>query len=146
MKIPPKTEAGEWQVDERGRRYRKIGSSIEYEPEINGVPQSVFIRSQKAQREKREAELKEERRKAAERAAQRRNCPLMDGINTDCTREACALFLNGCTLARITDRPPKKATEGLKCPFSRYNSKCRKDCAMFKGNGCIITGITESEE
>ena len=38
------------EVDQYGRRFRKVGNCIEYEPEINGVPRSVFFRSQKAQK------------------------------------------------------------------------------------------------
>ena len=50
------------EVDQYGKRFRKVGHCIEYEPEINGIPRSVFFRSQKAQkiadeeRRKREAE------------------------------------------------------------------------------------------
>ena len=139
MRVPPKppAEPGEWQTDEHGKRYRKVGNCIEYEPELNGVPQSVFFASQKAQKERDKAFYAEEQRKAKERAAQRRNCPFRDGLQTDCTREACALFVDGCTLARLT---PEKATEGLQCPLSKYKSKCRTDCALYKG-GCTLTGI-----
>lgn len=144
MRIPPKppAEPGEWQTDEHGRRFRMIGNCKEYEPEINGVPQSVFFRSQKAQKEKRARELQEEQARAAERAAQRRNCPFSDGMQTDCKREACALFLNGCTLARLTAAAD---TQGKQCPFSRYRSKCRTDCALYNG-GCTLTGINQNTE
>ena len=149
MKIPPKPEPqpGEWQVDENnGKRYRMVGTIREYEMDVNGVPQSVFIESNKRDRKRREEQIKEEQRKAAEAAAQRRNCPFRDGLNTDCSREACALFLNGCTLAQLTCRPPVKDTAGLICPLDRYRSKCRTDCAIYK-NGCVFTAIiTESEE
>lgn len=147
MRIPPTPapEPGEWQTDKYGRRYRKVGNCIEYEPEINGIPQSVFFASQKRQAEQRAAELEREKREAAERAAKRRNCPFIDsnGRNTDCSREACALFIGeSCTLARLT---PAKDTEGLQCPFDRYKHKCRKDCALYR-NGCTLTGIKESED
>lgn len=123
--------------------YSDLGA-IEYEPEINGVPQSVFFASQKAQKEADAKRYAEERRKAAERAAQRRNCPFRDSnsMNTDCEREKCALFVDGCTLARLT---PAKDTEGLQCPFDSYRRKCRKDCALYK-NGCTLTGLKESED
>lgn len=141
MRIPPTPapEPGEWQTDQNGRRYRKLGNCIEYEPEINGIPESVFFASQKRQREQRAAELEREQREAAERAVKRRNCPFMDsnGRNTDCSREACALFMDGCTLARLT---PAKDTEGLQCPFDIYRHKCRTDCALYK-SGCTLTGL-----
>ena len=147
MRIPPTPapEPGEWQTDKYGKRYRKVGNCIEYEPEINGIPQSVFFRSQKAQKEADAKRYAEERRKAAERAAQRRNCPFRDSnsMNTDCEREKCALFVDGCTLARLT---AAKATEGLQCPFSKYNYKCRTDCALYNVTGCTLTGITTTTE
>lgn len=144
MRVPPKppAEPGEWQEDKYGKRYRMVGNCKEYEPEINGIPQSVFFASQKRQKELDAKRYEEEKRQAAERAAQRRNCPFSDGMQTDCKREACALFMDGCTLARLT---PAKDTEGLQCPFSRYHSKCRTDCALYKG-GCTLTGITTNKE
>lgn len=149
MRIPPKPEPepGEWQQEPGafGRRYRMVNGVKEYEMEINGVPQSVFFASQKAQKAQQEAAREREQKEAAERAARRRNCPFIDsnGRNTDCSREACALFIGeSCTLARLT---PAKDTEGLQCPFDRYKHKCRKDCALYR-NGCTLTGIKESED
>ena len=147
MRIPPTPapEPGEWQTDKYGKRYRMVGNCKEYEPEINGIPQSVFFASQKRQAEQRAAELEREKKEAAERAARRRNCPIYDNTglnNTDCSLEACALYMDGCTLARFT---PAKDTEGLQCPFDRYKHKCRKDCALYR-NGCTLTGIKESED
>ena len=46
MRVPrEKIEPGEWQREPGpfGRRYRMVGSAIEYEREINGIPESVFI-------------------------------------------------------------------------------------------------------
>lgn len=147
MRIPPTPapEPGEWQTDKYGKRYRMVGNCKEYEPEINGIPQSVFFASQKRQAEQRAAELEREKKEAAERAARRRNCPIYDNTglnNTDCSLEACALYMDGCTLARFT---PAKDTEGLQCPFDRYKRGCRKDCALYR-NGCTLTGIKESED
>lgn len=38
----------EWQVDERGRRFRRIGACIEYEPDVvstfGSFPKSVYDR------------------------------------------------------------------------------------------------------
>lgn len=50
--IPDDAEYNE--VDQYGRRFRKIGNCIEYEPEINGMPRSVFFASQKAQKQQEE--------------------------------------------------------------------------------------------
>lgn len=144
MRIPgkPAPEPGEWETDEYGKRYRMIGNCKEYELELNGVPQSVFSARQKAQREQQERQIKEGQRKAAELARLRRNCPFRDGLQTDCSREACALFLDGCALARLN---PAADTQGKQCPFNPYRQKCRKDCALYKG-GCAFTGITANKE
>lgn len=149
MRIPPAPtpEPSEWQTDKDGRRYRQIGQLIEYEMEINGVPQSQFAEMQKRQKEQAERQRKEAEQKAAEYARVRRNCPFRDtnSTQTDCSREACALFLNGCSLASMT---PAKDTKELQCPFNRYRLKCRTDCALYKG-GCTLTGLitkTESED
>lgn len=41
----------EWQVDERGRRFRRIGACIEYEPDVvstfGSFPKSVYDRIEK---------------------------------------------------------------------------------------------------
>ena len=142
------TEPGEWQTDKQGKRYRKSSTiGIEYEMDVNGVPQSVFLASNKLQREQREAEIKEEQRRAKETAALRRNCPFRDGLNTDCNREACALFVdNGCSLTRLTSRQPAKDTAGLICPLDKYRSKCRKDCALYKSGCTFTTIITDIDE
>lgn len=142
MRIPPTPEPGDWQTDENGRRYRRVGNTKEYEMEINGVPQSVFIASKKAQAEYDKARYAEEQRAAKERAAQRRHCPFMSGMSADCKRNECALFVDGCTLARHT---PVRDTAGRYCPFNGRYSTCRIDCALYKG-GCTLTGITNTIE
>ena len=139
---------GEWQVDPKtGERYRMIGRIKEYElmVRVDGIeiPQSQLADYHKRKKEAEQARREAEKKKPA--PPPRKNCPLADGMNTDCTNEKCALYLNGCTLARLTDRPPAKATEGLQCPFSKYNYKCRTDCALYKG-GCTLTGITTTTE
>jgi hypothetical protein len=134
---------GDWQTDENGRRFRKVGNVIEYEMEINGIPRSQFFASQKANKEAREAQQKAEQQRMREAAAVRRDCPFNDNLHRDCTREQCALF-NGksCTFASLT---PAKDTEGLTCPFNKYHYKCRKDCALYH-NGCTLTGIATKNE
>ena len=152
MRLPRKElEPGEWQeeVNQYGgvRRYRMIGNCKEYEMDVT-VDGITIPQSQLEDYHRRKKEAEQARREAEKNAPPpppRKNCPLADGMNTDCTNEKCALYLNGCTLARLTDRPPAKATEGLQCPFSKYNYKCRTDCALYKG-GCTLTGITTKNE
>ena len=100
--------------------------------------------------ERKQAE--QERRKAieaelAEKAALRRECPLMGGVNTDCIREGCALFADGCALARLAGGRVRRDTKGLRCMLQRRSGKCSEDCALYNG-GCTLTAIhtTESKE
>ena len=146
-------EPGEWQEETNQwggtRRYRMIGGIKEYEPTITvdgiEIPQSELTayheRKKAAEQARREAE------KNRPAPPPPKNCPLSDGMNTTCTREKCALYMDGCTLAQISDRPPAKATEGLQCPLSKCRHKCRTDCALFNKTGCTLTAIkTESED
>lgn len=138
----PEPEASEWQQEPGlyGRRYRIVGGIKEYEMDINGVPESVFFASQKAQKERDAAQREMEKREFLQRAALRRNCPFRTGIHTDCSREKCALFVsNGCILAQIASKPAAD-TAGRQCPFDTYRSNCRQDCALYKG-GCALTGM-----
>lgn len=131
------------------RRYCWVNGVKVYEATVNidgvEVPESEVESYNARKKAVSEARIKAER-EAAKKAPPLRVCPLSEN-NNSCIREKCALYLNGCTLARLTDRPSAKATEGLQCPFSRYHFKCRTDCALYRGNGCTFTGIiTESED
>ena len=154
MRTPPKPapKPGEWQeeVNQYGgvRRYRMIGNVKEYEMNVTvdgiTIPQSQLTAYHESKKAAEQA--RKEAEKNAPPTPPRKNCPFSDGMQTDCKREACAIFLNGgCTIAQISDRPPAKATEGLQCPFDRYKRKCRTDCALYKG-GCTLTGIKTNKE
>jgi hypothetical protein len=153
MRLPrQETEPGEWQeeVNQYGgvQRYRMNGGIKEYEMmvRIDGIeiPQSQLTAYHERKKAAEQARKEAEKNRPA--PPPRKNCPFRESMQTDCKREQCALFDgNGCTLARLT---AAKATEGLQCPFSKYNYKCRTDCALYKG-GCTLTGITtitESED
>lgn len=153
MRIPKQNiEPGEWQCEPGpfGRLYRVIGNgAIEYEKEIDGLPEHIFFASKEVQRAQRKADEEREQQEAAERAAKRRNCPFMDGNGTctDCKREACALLIGeSCTLAK---GKAKTDTAGRFCPLDRYGRTCRTDCALYC-DGCALTNIftnyLESEE
>ncbi len=138
-------ETGEWEVDKNGKRYRRIGGSIEYEMEywIGGicVPESQLDAFTKARKESEERLKQEEKEKLrAEQARPKHNCPFADGMQTLCKSD-CALFRDdGCILSHITDKTPEHDTEGRRCPLSKYNCKCRQDCALYR-SGCVLTTI-----
>ena len=125
------------EVDQYGKHFRKVGNCIEYEPEINGVPRSVFFASQKRQKV-----LDEERRKreAAEQAARQtnRNCPFKEGrnqVHTSCEKD-CPFYDGGCVLANAPTAPTDD-TKGKYCPIA---GRCTERCAMYN-HGCNLIQI-----
>ena len=134
---PPDTpdDAEYNETDQYGRHYRKIGNCIEYEPEINGMPRSVFFASQKAQKEQ---DAENRKREAAEQAAARtgKECPFKVGRNNvKCSCEkSCAFYADtACIFARM-DTPATKDTKDMDCIIAR---KCNERCAMYN-QGCTL--------
>lgn len=136
----------EWQIDPKtGERYRMVGHIREYEMlvRVDGIE---IPQSQLADYHKRKKVAEEERRrKALEEAKNRpepKGCPWNTGMNNQCKREKCALFLDGgCSIAILadahgTDHPIVK---GAKCPFSVY-ARC-DGCALNNGGGCAIVRL-----
>jgi hypothetical protein len=135
-----KPEASEWQTDADGRRYRMVGNGCkEYETILTttgGQMNAEQLKEWNASKPQREAAARkaEADRQRAAKAAQL-HCPFADGLKTGCKGEQCALYLNGCTLARSA---AARDTKGLSCPFARGKTPCRADCALYKG-GCTLT-------
>lgn len=128
------------EVDQHGKRFRKIGNCIEYEPEINGLPRSTFFASQKAQKK---ADEERRKREVAEQAAAQtgRDCPFKIGRNNvKCSCEkSCAFYLDtACAFARM-DTPATKDTKDMDCIIAR---KCNERCAMYN-HGCTLINIVK---
>ena len=134
-----------WKVDEHGKRYREIAPGhIEFEPtivvdgiEIYQSDLEEFQRRQKEADEKRKAAALEE----FKNRPPTKYCPFVSGMNTQCKREKCVLFLDGrCSIAILadahgTDHPIVK---GAKCPFSVY---ARCDACALNNGGCAIVRL-----
>lgn len=125
------------QVDQWGKRFRKVGNCIEYEPEINGVPRSVFFASQKAQKIRDEENRK---REAAEQAARQtnRDCPFKEGrnqVHVSCEK-ACPFYDDGCVIANAATTPTTD-TNGKYCPIA---GRCHDRCALYD-HGCKLIQI-----
>ena len=128
------------EVDQHGKRFRKIGNCIEYEPEINGLPRSTFFASQKAQKK---ADEERRKREVAEQAAAQtgRDCPFKIGRNNvKCSCEkSCAFYLDtACAFARM-DTPATKDTKDMGCVIAR---RCYERCAMYN-HGCTLIDIVK---
>ena len=99
-----------------------------------------FQRRQKEADEKRKAAALEE----FKNRPPTKYCPFVSGMNTQCKREKCVLFLDGrCSIAILadahgTDHPIVK---GAKCPFSVY-ARC-DSCALNNGGGCAIVRLAK---
>lgn len=134
------------EVDQYGKRFRKVGHTIEYEPEINGVPQSVFLRSQKAQKV---ADGERWKREAEEHAARQtnRDCPWKEGRNqvkTSCEKD-CPFYHDGCVFAAVLIEPTTD-TKDKYCPIA---GRCKERCAMY-AHGCklieLVKGMKPGKE
>lgn len=146
MRYPQKEpEISEWQTDEQGRSYRMIGGVKEYEMmvKVDGIeiPQSQLTAYHERKKAAEQARKEAEKNRPA--PPPRKGCPFQSGLTTACEGEKCALYVDGCALAQLSDEPPAKATEGKKCPFNVYHT-CRKDCALFKATGCALTAIKKA--
>lgn len=147
MRYREEVTPGEWETDEHGQRFRRVGNAIEYEMMIHtsgiAVPQS-----QLAEFHKRQKEADEKHKAAALEEAKNRpepkGCPFSNGMSNNCKREKCALFLDGrCSITILADAHGKDhpTAKGAKCPFSVYG-KC-EGCAM-NNNGCAIVRLAAS--
>lgn len=109
-----KIEPGEWEVDERGRHFRRVGNSIEYAPtitttygefEVGSVPTSKNIIT-------------------AERPKPPKDCPFLSKCTTKCARyteSGCGLVTGAATAT------------GKRCPFCDAHNPliCSEKCALW---------------
>ncbi len=115
------------------RRYRMVNGIKEYEPEVNGVPQSVFLEMNRRDKERREQE------RQAERVKQEllKICPFSDpgGAIARCSGDRCAFYVNdSCGAFRVWE---DHKTLGLQCPML-CRQLCRRDCAFSINDGCTL--------
>lgn len=123
--------AGGWEVDKYGKRFRKVGNVIEYELE--------YIHPRIPRNPEREAEL---RKQESEREAKRHTghfCPFKDGLNTGCLTD-CALYGKTACALSMKEEPPTKDTKEKNCPI--YKKKCNETCALYF-NGCGLVSIVK---
>lgn len=130
---------GEWQRDETGCYYRKLGEHcIEYAPEYTFAHPGQ--NKEKEERERKEAQEREARRHTG------RDCPFKSGLNAECLTE-CALYGNKACALSMEEVPPDKDTSGGDCPI--YRKKCNGKCALYF-NGCglinIVKGLKAGKE
>lgn len=127
MKSP---EIGGWETDQNGKRFRRMGGCIEYEPEIsiNGMMIPVSQAEEVRKRIKEADEIaKKERAEAEAKLDRLGSCPFSRGMSSRC-KTRCAFYSEeGCM--KSTE------TRGRLCPISNYS--CSEDCMLYN-NGCQI--------
>ena len=143
MKFKDTPQPGEWQTEVNAyggvRRYRMIGNCKEYEMMVTvdgmQIPQSELSAYHERKRQQEEARKLQE---AKEKPRPLPDCPFSSGMDQRCKGEKCAIYMDGCTLARIGKGKATKDTQGAKCPFNGYT--CNKSCALYVG-GCTLTAV-----
>lgn len=137
---------GVWEVDQTtGRRFRRIGQGcIEWEKivYVDGfpVPESELEDFCARRKEAEEQEKKLERQPEPDMPV----CPFHDRMTMRCKGSSCALYADGCTLARIFKGKAARATKGLSCPLNECWTPCRGDCALYD-DGCKLTSHEREE-
>ena len=136
QKPKPKPEVSEWMYDEFGKKYRKVGSMIEYCPTvtIDGIEiyqdeVEEFNRNRKAAMERN----REEENRRIQQQHTDKFCPLNRFASSPpACKTDCALYRpTGCAMKRTT---APADTKGKPCPYMR---KCQETCAMYD-NGCTL--------
>lgn len=90
----------------------------------------------KTAKEAEEKRLADQRAEAEARP--RGECPFRRGrYDTRCIAD-CALYADGCTLAR---KEAQRDTAGKKCPFGPYSSACNSSCQLYNGGCTVIAAI-----
>ena len=135
-----------WKIDEHGKRYRETARGLrEYEMTVTVSGGLEVPVSQLEDYHRRQKEADEKRRAAALEEMKNRQpakyCPFTSGMNNQCKREKCVLFLDGrCSIAILADAhgADHPTVKGTKCPFSVY-AHC-DGCALNNG-GCAVVRL-----
>lgn len=115
-------EYGPWEVDSNGKRFRRLGNCIEYEPTIS----TTFGDLTQRQLAEMNARAKDKPPFVPIQTEPTKYCPFKSGVHTNCDKEACAWYTeDGC--AKKCPHP----APGKKCPYTK--TSCANDCALMKG-------------
>lgn len=136
---------GEWERDANGKRFRRVGNSIEYEMMIHTsggamIPESELEDFNRRQREERERRAAEAAAALKAPAAKITFCPLAlirGGYSDKCAKEECALYAGG--KCNLSQGDAARETAGLRCPFDASGRKCFRECEIYK-DGCTFCG------
>lgn len=137
---------GEWQVDQNGKRFRKVGNIIEHEMEIvttcgrvrEGNLKNTLDKAREDQRKRYEAE---KRQRELENPI---ICPfkaMRSCVIVACDRENCAMYIGERCGLRGEEAP--RDTKGLKCPYS--STRCDEKCGLYNRGCTKLNRVKEIE-
>ena len=132
----------EWQYDEWGRKFRKVGNSIEYATILETTHGSVYADELEAHQErwKQEDEKRIKEQKHSKEILQK-ICPFKigkHGVYVNCNSD-CVLYDDSACILTITDMNPTKDTKDRYCPIS---GRCKEKCAMY-AHGCKLIELVK---
>lgn len=109
-----KIEPGEWEVDEHGRHFRRVGDMIEYMPELvtaYGTFEAGFVPP------------------LVNKTEEPPKKPVLCPLNSRCSEQCARYTESGCGL--VTGEGP---TPGRRCPFgNKVNpTTCKDACAFWE--------------
>lgn len=142
MSDDKKIVPGGWEVDEHGRRFRRMGNCIEYAMTVQTMAGEVYF-DDLDEHNRRMKEQAEERRQAEIKALQagitERNCPFKMGrnlIKISCEK-SCTFYMDtSCAFANMNTRGIKD-TKGTGCIIA---GRCNERCAMYN-EGCTLINM-----
>lgn len=108
----------EWETDSDGKRFRRVGNTVEYEPTIlttYGVLTQRQLADMNARKSKPDFTNSE--------IPRAKFCPFKTGMRKDCDQDSCAWF----TVSGCAKRCPHPAAK-RKCPYTHI--ACTYNCAL----------------
>lgn len=132
------------EIDEKGRRFRRIGNCIEYEPIIStsfgNIPESQLEEAQKRHKEQQQKRLQELQRQAQKKSV--KQCPFkVTSYNVTC--EVSCAWWNG-SACLLTCSEGFKTENNRHCPIS--NRTCQNNCALMHDDKCILLSRMRGEK
>ena len=131
-------DQSEWKYDSMGRKYRKVGSCIEYAATIQTTSGTVYV-DDLDEHNKRIKEQAKQRIRSLKEASQKEpdtDCPFKGNSLHPRCKSNCAFYREGCIFASMGSKPTVD-TKGKFCPFS---GTCRETCTLYN-NGCMFWGF-----
>lgn len=131
---------GNWEYDQRGRKFRRVGNNIEYAAKVLTSSGEIYEDELQAHNEwmrEQSKRILKERQAAAREAHTGRSCPfkvMKGGMHTACQKDCAFYRSEACSFSDMKE-PAAVDTKGVFCPI--VGRPCREDCGMYN-SGCTL--------